>query len=124
MSSNVWLKSGTIRNMFPDGGYLGNDNDAAAPTGASTGQWIYKDSPNTTYQVIVVGTGTVGATVTIQVSNDGATPCATAPLAITISGTTTVSDGGLTQNAPWKWHRAVISAPSGTISAIYVIYGV
>lgn len=125
MGSNVWIKSGTVRNMFPDGGYLSSaDTDAAAPTGATTGQWIYKDSPHTAYHAIIVGTGAVGCAVTIQFSNDGVNPLDTAAGVITLSGTTTDGDGFIAQNAPWKWHRAVISAPSGTITAIYTIYGV
>ena len=114
MSDNVWVKCGKTYNLV---------SQDTPPTGAITGAWLYKDSPYTTVQAIVNGTGAVGATVTIQVSNDGVNAVATVLGTITLSGTTVASDG-FSSTASWKYIRAVISAPSGTISSISVIAGV
>lgn len=114
MSQNVWVKCGTVRNML---------NDVTPPVGVVTGNWLYKDSPNTTFQAVVNGTGAITATVVIQGSNDGVNAVATVLGTITLSGTTVASDG-FTTNAPWKYVRAVVSAPTGTIASILVYMGV
>lgn len=114
MSENVWLKCGKVYNLV---------SQDSPPTGALTGAWIYKDSPYSTFQATVNGTGAVGVTVTIQVSNDATNAVATSLGTITLSGTTVASDG-FAATASWKYVRAVLSAPSGTISSISVLMGV
>jgi hypothetical protein len=114
MSENVWLKCGKIYNLV---------SQDTPPTGAITGSWLYKDSPYSTFQAVVNGTGAIGATVVIQVSNDGVNAISTVLGTITLSGTTVVSDG-FSSTSSWKYVRAVISAPSGTISSISVLMGV
>lgn len=114
MGTNVQVKNGTVRNMF-------DEITPATTTGASP--WRYKDSPYTTYQANIIGSGTVGATVTIEVSNDGVNVLATVMGTITLSGTATASDG-FTTMAPWKYHRANITAISGTGATVQVWYGV
>jgi len=114
MSANVWVKSGRTFNLL---------TDVPVITGATTGAWLYKDSPTSTIQATVIGTGSVTCTVTIQVSNDGVNPVATSAGVITLSGTTSASDG-FTTSAPWKFIRAVVTVPTGTISAITCVMGV
>lgn len=111
--SNVWVKSGTVRNLFPGNG--------VTVTGASDGR--YKDSPTTTFQATVVGTGAVTATVTIEYSNDNTYWCSTVGGTITLSGTTSSSDG-FTSSAPWKYVRANVTAISGTGATVQVLMGV
>jgi hypothetical protein len=108
--SNVHVKAGITRQL-PGG----------TTTGAKTGE--YKDSPYTTYQITVAGTGAVSATVLIEVSNDGTNWCSTPLGTVSISGTTSATDGFAT-NASWKWHRANISAISGTGATVTVNYTV
>jgi len=110
--SNVWLKSGNVHDILVDA------------TTTSTSGWRYKDSPNATFQATVEGTGAVAATVEIQVSNDGVNACSTAAGTITLSGTTSASDGFVTQNSPWKYVRAEVTAISGTGATVSVQMGV
>lgn len=114
MSSNVWIKSGTVRNGFPGTG--------VTITGA--GAFLYKDSPEATFQATVTGTGAVTATVTIEFSNDGVNALSTVGGTITLSGTTTSSDGFTTAAAPWKYWRANVTAISGTGATVQVYHGV
>ena len=100
--------------MFPEPGVLA----------ITDGLRVYKDSPNTTFQGVVTGTGAVGATIVIEASNDGATWVATPLGTITLSGTTSSSDGFTTSNAPWKYVRARVTAISGTGAVAQVYYGV
>jgi len=116
MGQNVWIKCGRVMNLLPEA-------PNTPPTGATTGAWLYKDSPFASFQAIVNGTGAIGATVVIQGSNDGVNAVSTVLGTITLSGTTAVSDGFVT-TASWKYVRAVVSAPSGTISSISVLMGV
>ena len=111
--NNVWVKCGTVRNGFPEPGV----------TTTSTGQWLYKDSPTATYQATVAGTGAVTATVIIDVSNDGVNAVSTPMGTITLSGTTSSSDG-FTSSAPWKYYRARVTAISGTGATVQVYTGV
>ena len=114
--SNVWVKSGTVRNMYPEPGVISG--------GTLTGAWLYKDSPTATFQANVVGTGTVSATVVIEYSNDGVYACATVGGTITLSGTTSSTDG-FTSTSPWKYVRARTTAnPSGTGATVQVYMGV
>jgi len=111
MSSNVWIKSGTVRNLFAEPG--------KTTTGA--GNLLYKDSPNTTFQVVLTGTGALTATVVIEFSNDGTNVVTGATFSL--SGTTTVTDG-VTINSPWKYVRANVTAISGTSANVQVYVGV
>lgn len=92
-------------------------------TANATGLREYKDSPYSTYQAVVTGTGAVTATVGIQVSNDGTTWNTTALGTITLTGNDSVSDG-FTSVAPWKYVRAVLTNLTGTGAACYVLQGV
>lgn len=114
MGQNVWIKCGTVRNMYPEPG--------RTTTGA--GVLLYKDSPEATFQATVTGTGAVTATVTIEFSNDGVNVLATVGGTITLSGTTTSSDGFTTTSAPWKYARANVTAISGTGATMQVYMGV
>jgi hypothetical protein len=114
MSTNVWLKCGTVRNLV---------SQSTPPTGALTGSWLPKDSPYASFQAIVNGTGAISCTVVIEGSNDGVNAVSTVLGTITLSGTTVASDG-FVSTAAWKFVRAVISSPVGTISSISVLMGV
>ena len=92
-------------------------------TGTGAGSGHYKDSPYSTYQATVTGTGAVSATVAIEVSNDNTNWCSTAMGTITLSGTTSSSDG-FTTAAPWKYIRANVTAISGTGASVTVLMGV
>lgn len=109
MGSNVRVVSGTTRDLT-----------GGTTTGAKTGE--YKDTVNTTYQATVAGTGAVTATVLIEVSNDDTNYCATPLGTISLSGTTSATDG-FTTSAPWKYHRVNISAISGTGATVTVKVG-
>jgi hypothetical protein len=98
-----------------------------AVTTTATGPWIkvradHPQLPYRTFQGAVVGTGSVSATILIEVCNDqsmGALPLGT----ITLSGTTSATDGLATQ-ATWNWVRARVSAVSGTSATVSVVMGV
>lgn len=80
-----------------------------------------------TFQAVVAGTGAVTATVEIYGSN--AEPVAGAGVSgiligtITLSGTTTATDGFAT-NAPWKWAWSKVTAITGTGAEVNVYLGV
>lgn len=112
-TSNAWIKSGKVMDLLP----------SAGTTTTVTGDGRYKDSPYTTFQASVVGTGAVTATVVIDCSNDGVNWCSTALGTITLSGTTSSSDG-FTTAAPWKYVRARVTAISGTGATVTVNMGV
>lgn len=116
MSGNCWVKSGHVNSMWVDG-------SVAFATTTSTGAAVYKDSPKATIQATVVGTGAVTATVVIDCSNDGTNWCSTALGTITLSGTTSSSDG-FTTDAPWKYVRARVTAISGTGATVTCLIGV
>lgn len=107
-SQNVRVKSGYVMDLLSSNGVTTN----------VTGDWKFKDAPNTGVQTTVTGTGAVAATITIQVSNDGVNPVGTAAGTITLSGTTSASDG-FAINAAWKYIRAVVSGISGTGATVY-----
>ena len=111
--SNVWLKSGKVYNMFSGSGV----------TTTATGNGIYKDSPYSTFQATVTGSGAVTATVAIDCSNDGTNWCSTVLGTITLSGTTGLADG-FTTTAPWKYIRARVTAISGTGATVVCLMGV
>jgi hypothetical protein len=80
-----------------------------------------------TFQAIVTGTGAVTATVSIQITNDddGTSPinwCSTALGTITLTGTTSASDGFATM-AAWRYVRANVTAITGTGATLEVLMG-
>lgn len=111
--SNVWVKSGHVMNLLVEPG--------RTTTGA--GSLVHKDSPKATFQATVTGTGAVTATVDIEYSNDGVNVVDTVGGTITLSGTTTHSDG-FTSDAPWKYVRANVTAVTGTGATVQVYMGV
>lgn len=115
MSTDVYIKSGEQPRYFAFSGV--NSTTSVAASAA-----IYKESPYSSFQVIVTGVGAVSATVAIQVSNENATGQGTKTNWITIgtispSGTTTATDG-FTTLAPWRFVRANVTAVTGTAEVI------
>lgn len=113
MGQNVWVKSGHVRNLFA--------GDGVTTTGA--GSLVYKDSPQSSFQATVSGTGVVTATIDIEYSNDGTNVLDTVGGTITLSGTTSHTDG-FTSDCPWKYVRANVTAISGTNATVQVYMGV
>lgn len=72
-----------------------------------------------TFQAVVTGSGSVSATVLIQVSNDVTNLGWITLGTITLTGTTTATDGFATQ-AGWAYYRANVTAISGTSAAVAV----
>jgi len=77
-------------------------------------------SKDRTFQATVAGTGTVGATVRIEASNDmiGWVTLGT----ITLSGATMATDGFPSETA-WEYVRANLTAISGTGARVTVTMG-
>jgi len=100
MSQNVFVKSGRV-------------TDILAPNASATftGDWMFKDAPKSTVQVVA----TAAATVIFEVSNDGLNAIATPLSTVTLAG---AGSDGFTTDAPWKYIRARITANSGTVNAI------
>lgn len=111
--ANVRVSSGTVNQLLGDSGVIAT----------STGATKYKDSPYATFQATVVGTGAVSATVVIDASNDRTYWCSTVLGTITLSGTTSASDG-FTTTAPWKYVRARVTAISGTGATVTANIGI
>lgn len=107
MSSNVFIKSGRVTDIL------------VGATTTTTGPWMFKDAPQASFQATVTGTGAVTATIVFDVSNDGVNAVSTALGTITLSGTTSASDGFAT-SAPWKYVRARVTAISGTNATVNV----
>ncbi len=91
---------------------------------------LYKESPWSTFQATITGTGAVSATINIYGSNDDATYAGiasnwtkTALGTISLSGTTTTSDG-FAYVGPWKYVQAVVSSISGTGATVTINMGV
>ena len=108
MSTNVFVKSGRVTDM---------ENSATGITSVTTGPWIYKDAPKGAFQIVLTGTGAVTATVAIELSNDGTNALATPLATVSLSGTTTVSDG-FQSDASWKYVRLNVTALTGTGAAV------
>lgn len=110
MSESVVLACGHTMN-FP----------SVIATGAGVG--VYKGSPDASFQLTVSGTGAVTATIRIEASNDNVhwldTPLAT----VTLSGTTSDTDGFVSQNASWKFVRMNVTALTGTGATVSGIIG-
>jgi hypothetical protein len=88
-----------------------------APT---TSEWFPLGGENSSVQATVVGTGAVTASVTMEYSNDKIS--ALAGFTISLSGTTSASDGDLAQ-PKWAWVRANLTAVTGTGAAVTVTVG-
>lgn len=91
---------------------------ASAPT---TGLTVYDSAfPGCkTVQATVSGSGTVSATVIIDVSNDGSNWIANLGT-ITLSGTTSDTDG-FVYDAPWAAIRARLTAVAGSSASVTTI---
>jgi hypothetical protein len=119
--ADMFIKSGEQPRYFAFSGV-----NSATTTVASSP--IYKESPYSTFQAIVTGTGTVGATVVMQGSNETATFNGTKSNwatinTFTLTGTTTATDG-YTSVSTWRYVRANITAVSGTSATVEIIMGV
>lgn len=112
--ANVKVHSGTVVHLLKEAGVTAN----------GAGNWVYKDSPFSSFHATIAGTGAVSATVTIEVSNDGVNAVETDALVISLTGTTSASDGGLVTNAPWKYVRALVASISGTGATVKCLMGV
>lgn len=111
MSGTVQVRSGWVRDLLKNA------------TTVSSGNWQFKDAPKAAYQATVSGTGTVTATITLEVSNDATFAVATLLGTITLTGTTSSSDG-FTTDAPWKYVRAAVTAITGTGATVNVTMSV
>jgi hypothetical protein len=84
----------------------------------TTGAAVLDKIPGGTFQATITGTGTVGVTVTVQASLD-ATNWVTLGT-ITLSGTTTATDGFVSLGE-WVAYRAITASATGTIASINVL---
>jgi hypothetical protein len=119
--ADMFLKSGEQPRYFAFSGVTSTTAVAASSS-------IYKESPYSSFQAIVTGTGAVTAAIDIQVSNETDTFNAVKANWITIgtislSGTTTATDG-FTTICPWRYVRANVTARSGTSATVEIIMGV
>ena len=119
--SDVFIKSGEQPRYLAWSGVT-----STTSTGASSP--IFKESPYSAFQAIVTGTGTVTGTINIDVTNEDATAQGTKSNwitigTITLSGTTTATDG-FTTVAPWRYVRANVTAISGTGATVQILMGV
>jgi len=121
MGDVVRIKSGEQPRYFAFSGVLSTTSN-----GNSTP--LYKESPWSTFQVIITGTGAVSATVTIQGSNQEDTFNGTKSNWATINAfsmTGTTSDTqGFTSVSTWRYVRAVVASITGTGATVEVIMGV
>ena len=104
----------------PSSGYAASITllNAVTATGAGAAKTFSHSIPYKTCQATVTGTGSVSATVNIEVSNDGIGWILAGT--ITLSGTTTATDGFVIQ-APWLNIRANVTAVSGTGAAVTAV---
>ena len=103
----------------PSSGYAASIDllNAATATGAGAAKQFNHSVPYKACQATVTGTGAVTATVKIEVSNDNAGWITAGT--ITLSGTTTATDGFAIQS-PWLYVRANVTALTGTNAAVTV----
>lgn len=87
----------------------------------ATGGAITDINPGSTFQGAVTGTGAVSVTITIQGSLDKVNWVTLG--AMSLSGTTTATDGFVSQGE-WYAYRAVTSSATGTISSIVALMSV
>jgi hypothetical protein len=121
--SDVKIKSGEQPRYMTFG-----TSGATSTTTTAASNGMYKESPWSSFQAIVTGTGTVSATVLIQGSNEDATFQGTNANWITLvtlspTGTTNGNDGN-TVIGTWRYVRSSVTAISGTGAAVQVIMGV
>lgn len=122
--SDVFIKSGEQPRYFRFGSV--NYTTTAVPTNSVP---LFKESPYSSFQAIATATsGAVSGTVLIQVSIEedtfnGVKSNWITMGTITLSGTTTATDG-FTTICPWRYVRASVTAISGTAATIEVIMGV
>ena len=102
---------------------------STAPTSAATSVTTVSDATAVqlragvkSWQARVVGTGAVTATVEIQFSNDGTNWMSHADYTLTLSGTTSDVDA-FTEEDAYAYHRASVTAISGTGAAVTVTVG-
>ena len=96
-----------------------SDNAASATTNLTTktiNLWGGKNS----FQVNVVGTGTVSVTATPQFSNDGVYWIAGTALSLT--GTTSDTDG-FTLDGAWAYCRIALTSITGTGATVTIFHG-
>lgn len=98
MSENVFVKSGRVTNLIPDGTKT-----------TLTGNWMYKDAPKSAIQVVA----DKAATVVFDVSNDGVNAVATVLGTVTLAA---AGSDGFTTDAPWKYIRARVTYNTGTVN--------
>ena len=119
--ADMFLKSGEQPRYFAFSGVLSTTANANSTA-------LYKESPWSTFQVIITGTGSVTATVTIQGSNQDESFNGTKSNWVTINAfsmTGTTSDTqGFTSISTWRYVRAVVASISGTGATVEVIMGV
>ena len=82
--------------------------------------WFPLGVDNASVQATVVGTGAVTASVDIEYSNDKIS--ALAGFTISLSGTTSASDGDFAQ-PKWTWVRCNLTAVTGAGAAVTVTVG-
>ena len=119
--SDVRIKSGEQPRYFAFSGVLSTTANANSPA-------LSNESPWSTFQVIITGTGSVTATVAIQGSNQDESFNGTKSNWVTINAfsmTGTTSDTqGFTSISTWRYVRAVVASISGTGATVEVIMGV
>ncbi len=98
MSENVFVKSGRVTNLIPDGTKT-----------TLTGNWMYKDAPKSAIQVVA----DKSATGLFDVSNDGVNALATVLGTVTLAA---AGSDGFTTDAPWKYIRARVTSNTGTVN--------
>jgi hypothetical protein len=121
----VMIRSGKVAVLLGTP-LLDSANKIIGYTGVTSNQSStsdYKDSPWSTYQATVTGTGAVTATIAIYGSNDGVNFNTTALGTITLSGTNSATDG-FAYVGPWKYVKATLTNLTGTGAACYVLQGV
>ena len=93
---------------------------AATGTGAGSS----KELPDgvKSIQASIAGTGSLTATVAIEVSNDNVNWLSESDSTMSLSGTTAAS-AGLILSVGWKYLRANVTAISGTSAAVSVYVG-
>jgi len=89
-------------------------------TGAGSSKAPVIDASKT-FQAIVSGTGAVSATVAVEVSNDNVNFLTLGT--ITLSGTTTATDG-FASFATWSYVRGNVTAISGTGATVTLAMGI
>lgn len=93
----------------------------SAVTGTGAGSALLLRESKRTFLATVAGTGAVTATVKVQVSNDNSVWLDLS--VITLSGTTSASDGAAV-DGPWQYVRGNVTAISGTSAAVTLTLGV